>query len=143
MQFKSFLKKSSFIFIILAGVLLGVAVYAGVNKILPEQSIDVSNTSFSKNASGETYGSARDVSPNERNPDLIEAMAANGEIGYVRANDLNGKEPKSIEEALAQNGKRREINVYKSDGKTIIGKFKIGSSISEVKDKGETSSIFK
>lgn len=128
MQIHSVLKKSSFVLIILVGVIVGGSVYAGVNKILPQQSMAETNTHLPKNAFGETYGSARDVSPYEREPDLIKARGINGKTGYIRLSEVNGEDPKTPEEALAQEvkDKGREINVYESDGKTVIDKFVIG-----------------
>jgi hypothetical protein len=134
MQNRSFLKKSSLmLLIVLAGIMVGVCAYAGVEKLLPQENKTGANSHFPQNASGETYGSARDVSPYEKNPDLIEAMGINGEIGYIRLSELNGEEPKNPEEALSKqkNDIGREINVYKNDGKTIIDKFIIGKVSNE------------
>jgi hypothetical protein len=137
MKIRSALKKSSFLLFVLTGFIVGVGVYAGAEQIssrndikavIPQQEKVESHLNFPKNELGETYGSAKDVLPNEKDPDLMEAMGVNGNIGYVRAKDLKGEEPKTIEEALAQNNsKPREINVYKSDGKTVIDKFIVGN----------------
>ena len=128
MQIKAIYKKSSFLIFILSGMLIGSIGYASMNPIPPQESL-AQNKNFPQNESGETYGSGRGVSPYEKEPDLINAEGIDGTIGYVRAAELDGEEPKSPEEALAQQAKEtvRYVNLYKSDGKTIIGKFKIGA----------------
>lgn len=79
------------------------------------------------NEFGETYGVQGD-SP--VSPDLIRVSASNGATGYVRSKDLNGPTPTSPEQAMewqeANKGKSREIPVYKEDGRTVIGSFRIG-----------------
>ena len=129
MHIKTVLKKSSFFIIILCCMLIGSIGYAAVKKIPPQESL-ASNPNFPQNESGETYGSSLDATPYEKGPDLIKAIGVDGTIGYVRATELEGELPKSPEEALAMQAKDkanggREISLYKSDGKTIIGKFKI------------------
>lgn len=102
-------------------------------KIPPIQSLGP-NPKFPKNASGETYGSGGGLSPFERKPDLIKARGVNGKTGYIRQTEADGDMPKSLEEALAQQAKReiRVINVYESDGKTIIDKFEIKPASNEM-----------
>ncbi len=79
------------------------------------------------NESGQTYGA------DWVRPDLILVGLEDGTEGYCYDEDLNGKKFSSPEEALAwqeqcqkeyPNG--REIPVYKSDGKTVIGYFQLG-----------------
>lgn len=87
-------------------------------------------TIFPKNKNGQTYGSAADATTPENEPDLIKAWGVDGNLGYVKSSDLYGKRPKTPEEAIAkQNRERKEgdriIPLYESDGKTIIGSFKI------------------
>jgi len=86
---------------------------------------------FPKNEFGETYGSIRDLSPYEEGPDLIKAYTVDGKIGYVRAKDFFGEAPKTPEEALERQANQsvKEINVYESDGRTVIGKFEIKPAI--------------
>jgi len=67
-------------------------------------------TAWGVNANGQTYGV-----PNENGvPDLVASMATNGKQGYT-----------SEEEMMAFEGEGF-INVYSSDGTTVIGKFPIG-----------------
>jgi hypothetical protein len=69
-------------------------------------------TEWGVNENGQTYGE-----PNENgNPDLVPARATNGEVGYVFFK----------EKFLAVEG--TIMNVYESDGETIIGQFYIGST---------------
>jgi len=64
------------------------------------------------NANGQSYGT-----PNKKNgePDLEAARATNGNIGYISVKEMR---------TLIGDG---YINVYESDGTTVIGKFPIGN----------------
>lgn len=67
-------------------------------------------TEWGVNAHGQTYGV-----PNENGvPDLIASQATNGEQGYTLESEMNEFEGEGF------------INVYRSDGTTVIGKFLIG-----------------
>lgn len=67
-------------------------------------------TAWGVNADGQTYGV-----PNENGvPDLVAAMATNGKQGYTSTKEMREFEGEGF------------INVYSSDGTTIIGKFPIG-----------------
>lgn len=114
MKIKSMLKKYP-ILVILLGIILGTASFAAISN----------NDRFPKNERGETYGSIKDLAPNEKGPDLIQAYTVDGKLGYVRAEDFFGEPPKTPDDALKTQAVRstREINVYESDGKTVIGKF--------------------
>lgn len=139
MNIKTFIKKSSFLFVLLIGVSAGSVVYGTVNSMLNQSAAPSPN--YPRNASGETYGSALSAKGQEKEPDLIKANGVDGTVGYVRSSDLIGTVPTSPKEALAQQNKAvsgREINLYESDGKTIIGKFKIDPGEVTMKDeKGE------
>lgn len=74
------------------------------------------------NQSGQTYG------PDALGADLIEVVSDEGEIGYVYREDLEGTEPKTVEEALERQGDYK-IKVYESDGRTKIGTFTITNGI--------------
>lgn len=100
-----------------------------MKRMIPPQETLPPNPKYPRNESGETYGSRAGNSPFEKGPDLIKAEGVNGVIGYVRYTELNGEEPKTPEEALALQAKGtagRVVNLYESDGKTIIDKFFIG-----------------
>jgi hypothetical protein len=90
--------------------------------------------SYATNESGLTYGSAADASSPDTEPDLIQAVAMDGQQGYVRKSDLddaNGttaaKSFETPEDALAwqesEGAKDHVIPVYESDGVTQIGVF--------------------
>lgn len=64
------------------------------------------------NAHGQTYGA-----PNAKNgfPDLQGALATNGKLGFIYVKELDAFKGSGC------------INVYNSDGTTVIGKFSIGT----------------
>jgi hypothetical protein len=87
------------------------------------------------NDNGQTYGSAMLESTKGYEPDLISAIGIDESEGYVYATDLNGTVPNTPEEAIelmAHRSDSREIPLYKSDGKTIIGIFRIETVIREI-----------
>lgn len=83
-------------------------------------------TPWAVNASGQTYG----VENARGTPDLVAVIATNGRQGYCYARQLadgpSGKPPRNPKQALARNGQSYTLTVYASDGKTAIGKFKVG-----------------
>jgi hypothetical protein len=95
--------------------------------------VNAQQTDWETNQSGETFG----VINGDGEPDLIAVIATNGRPGYVRRADLeeaNGttvaKSFGSPQDALQwqeQNaGRVAHISVYESDGKTLIGEFRVG-----------------
>jgi hypothetical protein len=68
-------------------------------------------SAFGVNAHGQTFGAAN---AKDGFPDLQGAQATNGKLGYISTKEWN-----------AFRG-RGYINVYESDGTTVIGKFSIG-----------------
>lgn len=130
MQIRTVMKKSSFLILVLLGMVFGCVSYAAIKDIPPQDKLDKTEK-FPKNESGETYGSIRDLSPYEEGPDLIKAYTVDGKIGYVRAKDFFEEPPKTPEEALKRQADKsvKEINVYESDGKTVIGKFEMKPAI--------------
>lgn len=122
---KLFLKRSSFVVLLIAGIAAGSFAYAAISSAISQENAPEHN--YPKNEIGETYGSLSDAESDEKVPDLIKAVGEDGNVGYVRASDLFGETPKTPEEALAQqaNQKEKEINLYDIDGKKIIGKYKI------------------
>lgn len=83
------------------------------------------------NANGDTYGVANE----DGQPDLVSVYATNGRTGYAFTTELDGPEPTSPADGLAQQeaneGKSRTIPVYESDGETQIGEFVIGPGWTE------------
>lgn len=85
---------------------------------------DVLEFGYPVNENGETYGpDVQDLDIKE--PDLLLATGTAGEDGYIRMSEItpNYRTP---EEALANNNRQYEVNLYLQDGKTIIGQFHIG-----------------
>ncbi len=96
--------------------------------------------SYEENADGLTYGSALEAPTPALEPDLIEAVATNGKLGYILKTDLdaaNGSDAaesfSSPEEALAwqatQGGKTTTVPVYDVDQTTVVGEFLIVPSV--------------
>jgi hypothetical protein len=84
----------------------------------------VTTTPWDINASGQTYGQINQ----HGTPDLVAVDATNGDTGYAYANQLNPPPPKTPSQAIAgNNAPPRTLTVYKSDGKTPIGKFVVGT----------------
>jgi bla regulator protein BlaR1 len=86
------------------------------------------------NAQGQTYGpNIHTDDPYETfgEPDLMTARGENGVDGYVKASDLLGPHFSSPEEAIAYQeaikaaSGYRSIPLYESDGKTVIGEFRL------------------
>lgn len=93
----------------------GVVVAAGVDETAPSPAVE-----FPINENGLTYGSGLDT---DVGLDLIEAYATNGELGYVRATDLNQDLAADPAEALSQDVAGHRIPIYAVDGTTVIGEF--------------------
>lgn len=88
---------------------------------------------YEVNEYGQTFGSTLDVMYVSDYPDLIAVLGDNGIEGYAYQADLEGEQPSCPEEAVRmmeeakKNGfPTRTINVYDSDGRTVIDTFTIG-----------------
>nr|WP_281054652.1 M56 family metallopeptidase [Thermosediminibacter oceani] len=89
---------------------------------------EISNYQYQVNEYGETYGPAIYAEFLGEEPDLIAAIGIDGTFGYVRSSDLKTPDPRTPEEAVAQNKLgARLIPLYDKDGRTVIGQFKVGS----------------
>lgn len=90
---------------------------------------------YEVNENGQTYGVCVDSAYIEDSPDLQLAEGDNGTVGYVYTEDLLYKDmPANPEEAVALMEAKRNgtyvpkaINVYESDGVTVIDTFTEGS----------------
>ncbi|AOY76165.1 hypothetical protein [Clostridium formicaceticum] len=104
------------------------------NEIITEENFD-SSLVYKVNENGQTYGSSLYAVSFETEPDLILAEGIDGTTGYVYAADLYGKAPKNPQEAIAMQkantDQERFIPLYASDGKTVIGEFRMSSVIEE------------
>ena len=88
-------------------------------------------TAWGVNPKGETFG----VENDSGEPDLIAVMATNGKRGYLYADELDSatggdvSNPKEAKEWME--GWPHEpvvLNVYESDGETVVGQFVTGST---------------
>jgi hypothetical protein len=84
------------------------------------------------NAGGQTYGSSALAVTPEDEPDLIKALATNGQTGYISRAEMqaiDGSQVKTPEEALAWQAAHADethvLPVYAVDGVTVIGEFVI------------------
>lgn len=68
----------------------------------------------------------------ETEPELIEAIGVDGTEGYVLKKDLDGEQPSTPEEAIAQQKSKaaegRDIPLYDMDGENMIGVFRVGGN---------------
>jgi hypothetical protein len=96
--------------------------FLNLNSLLESKS----NVAYEINENGKTYGSGIYDSDLGSGPDLIESIGMKGTCGYVLSSDLNGEDPSTPEEAIAQeNNNSRIIPLYNKDGTTVIGEFKL------------------
>lgn len=130
------IKIASFSFICI-GILGSISPsYAKNSPILTQiaQTIDTIRGYFKVNKSNQTYGTYI-TSNNNKNitePDLMLVVGVNNVKGYVKKSDLyNNQIPQStiqeVEKYMEMKKKQpyRLIPVYKNDGKTIIGEYRI------------------
>lgn len=85
---------------------------------------------YEVNKNNQTFGSGLGELIVGKEPDLIQAYAENGQLGYVKSTDLNKNDYETLDEVrreIAQNGLEsvKTIPVYESDGITTIGYFKL------------------
>lgn len=95
---------------------------AETNEPIPHVTVD-----YDVNENGETYGIEPDSPYMSDMPDFIPAIGDNGKQGYVRNSELIGEAPSSPEEAIRIQEERKAngnppmvVNVYESDGVTVI-----------------------
>jgi len=117
-----------FIFFLITGILTFDSIPAIANILRP-----TTDSIFPVNQNGETYGSLGDVNTPGKEPDLVSAKGEDGTEGYLKLEDMWGEQPNNPEEAVAYMKRQEEekarghkfIPLYASDGKTVIGKFKV------------------
>jgi len=129
-----------FISVGVAGMIVGVtigfapSVFAdpdnGNSAVAPANAPGQQKPNYNKNANGQTFGSELDAPDPADMPDLIAAIATNGEQGYVYATDLHPEmfnSPTSPEQAIQENdqSKTHVVTVYAEDGTTKIGVYVI------------------
>lgn len=103
----------------------------GVEWTLITYFVRTETTAWGVNPKGETFG----VENDSGEPDLIAVMATNGKRGYLYADELDSatggdvSNPKEAKEWME--GWPHEpvvLNVYESDGETVVGQFVTGST---------------
>lgn len=102
------------------------------NEII-SKTIDTVRGYFETNENGETYGTYIDKGDDKwEEPDLMAVVGLNNVEGYVRKVDLYDEEnqPNNPQEAIEYMKKKekegpRIIPVYKKDGKTVIGEYRM------------------
>lgn len=120
--------------VILGALALGVAAGEGASIAYgdPSNGSAVSHHPYHTNRGGQTYGSGLGATSDSQLPDLVQAYATNGQLGYVRAAELAGPNltlsqvgalPTNSAGQLAEPS--RTIPVYEADGTTVIGQFVI------------------
>ncbi|MGK9274422.1 hypothetical protein KXR83_25830 [Williamsia muralis] len=95
---------------------------AARNANTPETAAVTSGT----NANGDSYGSAAKAESDADIPDLVQAYATNGKVGYIKSADLNGPTATSPAEAVTLTSGPRTVNVYDKEGSQVIGQFTFG-----------------
>jgi len=124
---------------LLAGAVLGIGAGSALaddrpSGIGPDPNAAEAPT-YPVNAHGETYGSVASAARPEHEPDLARAVGDDGQIGYLRRQDLAPPSFTSPEEALAWQrgpGSRPEkIPLFAADGRTVLGTFTINPSMSK------------
>lgn len=88
------------------------------------------NFDYLVNEQGQTYGHGPYPSGQTRELDLIKAEGENGIVGYVKAADLaprvsSPEEAIAYQESVEADGGYTSIPLYKLDGQTVIGKFRL------------------
>lgn len=83
---------------------------------------------FEVNAAGETYGSPVGGSV----PNLIPARADSGDIGYVRVSELD--QQRSLAKSTTNADAVFAVEVYESDGTTVIGELTVTSDTPGARD---------
>lgn len=98
--------------------------------------VDVTPGQSGRNDAGQTYGPLTDLSF-ATGPELFEAGATNGRIGYVETSAFAAimAAPSSLKEALESKPSERVLPVYAVDGKTVIGEYLISAGESGESDK--------
>lgn len=122
--------------IVIAGLLVGASAVSvplalAATSGSPPSAVPTPPPTWPTNPSGLTYGSGLGVRASNQEPELIEAIATNGQVGYVKRGDLASAHTLAAnpQAALAQQSASvpsTTIPVYQVDGKTQIGVFVIG-----------------
>lgn len=131
--------------ILMLGVAFGVTALLGTNHVLKADSkskqlitqrgqtveTPTKEAVYPINEQGQTYGEGPFLPGKTKEPDLVKAENEDGVVGYIKTSDLESGAA-SPEEAMEYQESIKSLNsrfipMYKSDGITVIGEFKVGS----------------
>jgi len=120
------------VLIVLIFSLISIPVTANIRLVQSPQNL-TTDPIFPVNQNGETYGPMGFVKTPGKEPDLVSAIGEDGIEGYLKKEDMFGEQPNNPEEAMAYMERLEKekakghkfIPLYASDGKTILGKFKV------------------
>jgi hypothetical protein len=113
------------------GAVVGVGTGSVISAASTPQVFTPNQSSYPTNANGQTYGSALGATTP---PDLVQAFATNGHVGYVSESQLlsaSGGDETTPAEAIAWDSEANQstnIPVYESNGTTVIGSFSISGN---------------
>ncbi|QOS99809.1 hypothetical protein JNUCC42_03260 [Brevibacterium sp. JNUCC-42] len=134
------MKKNSFV-----GIILALALGITIPNVFATDSVEKSGSStnsitaieekpphYPVNEQGQTYDHGPYPYGPTQEPDLIKAEGENGVVGYVKALDLSPA-VSSPEEAITYQKSMKAVGyksipLYESDGKKVIGEFRMYSS---------------
>ncbi|MED1788154.1 hypothetical protein P4V47_11755 [Brevibacillus laterosporus] len=126
----------------LVGVILTLAVVIAIPNVFATDSAGKAGSStngitaveekvphYPVNEQGQTYGHGPYPYGPTQEPDLIRAEGENGVVGYVKASDLDSA-ISSTEEAITYQKSMQAVGyklipLYESDGKKVIGEFRM------------------
>ena len=121
--------KKKFKYLIYISVVASVFLFCGANSHVNFKDRSTGffqKTDYEINSSGETFGpSYKDI--NKVPPDLVLVENSEGVVGYIRESEIAGASVATPEEAADFTPNDHYINIYLSDGVTIVGKFFVSS----------------
>lgn len=117
-------------FVFVFGITTVSVAISATNEDLLTTEAKETGTDYPVNEQGQTYGHGPYLSGTVQEPDLILAEGENGVVGYVKAADMaptffSPEEAMAYQESVKAAGGYTLIPLYKSDGKTVIGKFRL------------------
>ncbi|TQK74277.1 hypothetical protein FB479_102920 [Brevibacillus sp. AG162] len=126
--------------IIVIGAILAITTIATPTVFIINHASNIDSPSnYPVNEQGQSFGAGPFPEGASQEPDLIKAEGEKGVEGYVRSSDLSPavstpEEAIAFQKIIEATG-FRSIPLYKSDGKTVIGEFRLYSSnkINEIK----------
>lgn len=96
--------------------------FNNVSIVIPSKQ-EVIGSGYPQNKFGETYGPS--IKELAEDPELILVENDDGQLGYIKAKELENSQYNTPDEMYKENHKIKEVIMYLHDGETIIGKFKL------------------